>query len=256
MRAGARRRLILLAIAALTGACSSSSGGEAGNEELKPAIAKAAGKAVSMLQEQASALGHTTLEQPVRGSLRPFLESMTAAAEMVVEAAADLSDAEANTFIYVGMDLAILLASGGPGTAAPSAVPGRSQALNELLDAADREKVRDLDERELGEEIRRLLRPLANITLLSDPVLVKQLVPPGSPTAARFAHWVQYDEQENPTIAIPPRSRAEESGNDPTSWNSFIEALGTERDTEGSILGDTIEEINVTAERFELRRRE
>lgn len=206
------------------------------------------------MRTQTSALGRTKLEPPARKTLRPFLDSLTAAADIVVAAAEDFGDADANTLIYVGMDLALAQLSRSPGsTGRSTSRSDQSQTLDELLEAADQENARGFDA-DLAERVRRLMRNLAYAALLTDPELVKQLLPPGSSNASRFAAWVRYDSQGNPTVTIPERGRKMETGNDPASWNSFIDAVSAEQETQGSILGEAISEIDDEAERFELRR--
>jgi hypothetical protein len=106
--------------------------------------------------------------------------------------------------------------------------------IDEFLSADEKRRVENLDPEGLAKELERHLRPLATLALFTNPELVKHLLPPGSPTAARFATWVHYDEQGNPTMTIPPPGNQDESGNAPASWNNFVDALSVERDAQGS----------------------
>lgn len=171
------------------------------------------------------------------------------------------SQKEANVYAVAGLKkaltetLKLIPGAGLATTLASTAIETQGREwIDEFLGAEEKKRVENLDPEGLAKELEQHLRPLATLALFTNPELVKHLIPPGSPTAARFAAWVHYDEQGNPTVTIPPPSKEEEPGNDPTSWNSFIEALGAERDTEGSALGEAVTRIDDKVETFKPRR--
>jgi hypothetical protein len=198
-----------------------------------------------MIQAKAETLGQAKLEKPLEDKMTPYVEGILEAADLFPSAAGDLNDADSNRVIFVGMNLALFQA-----TQSTRSETKQAQRLDELFEIADRKKVRDFDEDELSKETRNLLRPLANVGLFTNPQVVKQLLPPGSREAERFAPWVRYDDAGNPMVTIPAPSLEEEQGNDPSSWGTFVTRIVEEQDMfEGGVLAEALRIIDDGIER-------
>ena len=240
--------IILVTVAlAMVGACSSDEAGGGTGDDLRASVVETAGEAVSLLRATGEELGEVPLQDPSEDDVESFVDDVVNAGTLFPGAAADVEEADRNTFVFVGMYLAVSTEARGPGADAEDVA---SERLDELFEAADREKVADFDDEELQERTDVLLRPLANVTLFTTPAVIKQLAPMGSAQVERSSAWLRYDDGGNPVVTIPAPTLEEEQEADPASWGTFVKRIVAEQDiADGNPLSNVLTMVDDEIER-------
>ena len=248
MAGSARAPIIFLTVGlAVVGACSSDEAGGGTPDELRSVVTETAEEAVSIVRGAAEELGEIPVQDLSEDEVTSFVDDVLNAGKLFPAAAEDMEQPDRNTFVFVGMYLAVSTTAKGPG-ADPEDVA--SERLDELFEAADRENVGDFDDEELQERTEILIRPLAYTTLLTTPAVIKQLAPMGSPQAERFNAWLTYDDGGNPVFKIPAPTPEEARVADPASWGSFVKRIVAEQDlADGNPLSDVLTMVNDEIER-------
>lgn len=244
---GRLRQAIAFSLLALFAGCTSGSNSAGADERTKSAIIETATQAVTAVREKAADLGRRDVASAFDASMTEYIDGAEAAAALFPTAADDAGAEDRKSFVYVGLQLALLQGTGG----ASGTSPEQMDLVDELLGSAAEEDIEDLDVEDFRDEVRDLIRPIAAVSLFSDPGLVTQLLPPGSPEAERFSAWVRYDDQSVPTVTLPWPTLGVVRPPETDTWNDFVDKLIAERG-EGSVVGRAIFEIERKLDRFSI----
>jgi hypothetical protein len=163
----------LISIFAIGGAYSS--GGDSLNTQARAQITPTADDALSLLQQEAGALGQTQLTSGGGKQIEPYLEKMGAAAKLVAERGKALDGYSFNAFVDAALRLA--------GVKSSPAAAQQPASVDELLAEGKARKVEKLDRSEMNDEIRRLVNWISHIVYFSEKRITDQLVPADSQPA-------------------------------------------------------------------------
>ena len=173
-------------------------------------IEQMADDALSLLQQEAAALGQTKLTSGGGKQIEPYLEKMAAAAKLVAERGEALGGGNFNTFVDAALRMAGLKSS-------PAAAPAPA-SVDDLLAEGKARKVEKLDRSEMNDEIRRLVNWVSHIVYFSEKGITDQLVPADSQLRKEW----DKDGDGRLDVPLPPFRKNDDPAD---AWQAFMSTL-------------------------------
>jgi hypothetical protein len=225
------RKLILLLVigTTLSVACSKSGdGASSAGSDSQAAMAMTATDALGPMQKSAASLGQTQLTGSFSDAIKPYIESMNSAAQLVVRKGRELKKTQdSNVFIYGTLNLATYKAWEAAGSINKSSPDREAGTLKAVLDKAAENKVGALDASDLTREVGRLFEFLGQVVFLGDKGITDQLLPADS---AIRKSW-DTDGDGRLEVPLPPIASNAEAD----AWSAFQKALEAETDARSPI---------------------